>query len=118
MQLHESIDEAESRLSEKYNILLVIHMDPLNSNDEQVRETRRVLDGVLASFGEIESIHDFRVVGDSSKRNLIFDAVVDGDKIKTQRDEDDLRRRVGDALHMVEPRYNAVMNIDRSYVEF
>jgi cation diffusion facilitator family transporter len=117
MKLHESIDEAETQLSEKYNVLLVIHMDPLNNNDKQVRELRQTLLKAISSMDEITSIHDFRVVGDGNRKNLIFDAVVDNEKIKSRRDETELRRRINESLQALDSRCRAVVNIDRTYVE-
>ena len=117
MKLHESIDEAETQLSEKYNVLLVIHMDPLNNNDEQVRELKQTLMRAIGSMKEITSVHDFRVVGDGNRKNLIFDAVVDNDSIQTRRDEAELRKKITESLQSLDSRCRAVVNIDRNYVE-
>jgi cation diffusion facilitator family transporter len=116
-KLHESIDDAEKELSHKYGILLVIHMDPLNSDDYAVRAAKEELLEAIKPIGAIQSIHDFRLVGESPKMNLIFDAVVDNLKITSEQDESDLRREINLALKSIHPDYNAIVNIDRNYLQ-
>ena len=70
---HELIDEMERICLEKHNIHLVVHYDPVVTDDEElnalqslVRKTLRELDGKL-------SVHDFRMVRRSELNTLFFD---------------------------------------------
>lgn len=116
-KLHGSIDEAEKQLSEKYGILFVIHMDPLNNNDEEVKQAKNMLSQAIKPMKSIISIHDFRIVGNSNKKTLIFDAVVDNVEIASVQAEENLRLQINAALQSVNPHYNAVVNIDRNYLQ-
>lgn len=116
MELHETIDEAEKYIYEKYGVFIVIHMDPINSRDEHVREAQEDLEHALEGIPEVLSFHDFRIVGEGERKNLIFDIVVDSDRIVTPADEIRLRTRVIRALHDAHPQYQAVIEIDRSYL--
>lgn len=115
MMLHESIDEAEMQLSAKYDIELVIHMDPLNNDDQEVRSAREKLLAAIKPIDAIESIHDFRVVGAGVKKNLVFDAVVKSGALRHPKDAERLRAQINASLRAVCPQYNAVVNFDTDF---
>ena len=115
MDLHSSIDKAEKDIYEKYNILLVIHMDPFNSADSEVKTSKEALLGVLKSFKEISSIHDFRIEESGDRKDLVFDAVVT-DRIKTPEDEKRLIETVNQQIQKQGKQYNAIIHFDRSFV--
>lgn len=116
MELHETVDEAEKYISAKYGIFMVVHMDPLNSNDEHVKAARAALAEAMEPIKSIRSIHDFRLVGQGEKKNLIFDVVVDSNAVRTAADEDRLRAEINRSLHVKHPHYEAVVSIDKSFV--
>lgn len=75
-ELHDCIDNVEKRISSDLNIQCTIHMDPINVNDETIKELRAIAnEGVGKVDGRI-SIHDFRVVTGTTHTNLIFDIVL------------------------------------------
>ena len=74
--VHEEIDEAEKRVWQQTGVYLVIHMDPIDVNNEHINALREQVDGVLRGIDEQLSMHDFRVVDGERQINLIFDVVV------------------------------------------
>jgi len=116
VKIHEIIDRAEKEISEEFSIYLVIHMDPINTTDEEVKASRLELLGVLKSFSIIKSIHDFRIVGEGDHKNLIFDIVIDFNPKFSECDELKLEDDINQELKKSYPYYNAVMTIDRDYV--
>lgn len=116
VKIHEIIDTAEKEISEEFNLYLVIHMDPINTDDEDVNDSRLELLGVLDSFSVIKSIHDFRIVGEGEHKNLIFDAVIDFNPNFTDGDGLSLEADVNKELKKCYPNYNAVMTLDRDYL--
>ena len=70
--VHEEIDEAEKRVWQQTGVYLVIHMDPIDVNDEHINALREQVDGVLRGIDEKLSMHDFRVVDGERQINLIF----------------------------------------------
>lgn len=115
MELHESIDRAERELSEKYNFLLVIHMDPLNKNDETTKRVQGELIEAIRPLTAIHSIHDFRIVGHGEHLNLVFDAVVDNEIPATDAAAQQLVQKINELLQEKHPYYHAVVQIDRNY---
>ncbi|MBU3142471.1 cation diffusion facilitator family transporter [Clostridium sp. CF012] len=116
VEIHEIIDKAEKEISEEFDIHLVIHMDPINTDDEEVNACRIELLNVLKYFPIIKSIHDFRIVGSGEYKNLIFDAVMDFKPGFTADDESKLGEEINIELKKCCPEYNALMTLDRDYL--
>ena len=116
VKIHEIIDRAEKEISEEFDLYLVIHMDPINTDDEDVTACRLDLLKVLENFPIIKSIHDFRIVGEGEYKNLIFDVVVDFNPTFTECSEVKLEEEINKELKKCCPNYNAVMTLDRDYI--
>lgn len=107
---HEVIDEAETRIRQQTGVYAVIHMDPIDVNDEHVRTLREQVQGALAAIDKQLSMHDFRVVDGEKQINLVFDVVVpfsydsDGKRnlMTTMRNE----------IKKIDERYNLVVTFD------
>ncbi|MGH4124929.1 MAG: cation diffusion facilitator family transporter [Clostridium sp.] len=114
--IHEIIDKAEKEISDEFDIHIVIHMDPINTDDKEVNDCRIELLNVLSNFPIIKSIHDFRIVGSGEYKNLIFDAVIDFNRSFTSDDESKLGYEINNELKKCCPQYNALMTLDRDYL--
>ena len=76
MDCHDIIDNIERICHEKYNIHLVIHYDPIVTDDTELSRLRDVVNDILKSEDSRISIHDFRMVIGTDHTNLIFDMVL------------------------------------------
>ena len=61
-------------------LYLVIHIDPICIIEGEVKEAYEEILSLIKQYKYIESVHDFRVVGEGEVKNLIFDIVVDPSK--------------------------------------
>lgn len=116
MKIHDIIDEAEREISKKLNIYLVIHMDPICVETEEITEAREEVENILEDYPFVKSIHDFRIVGDDEKKNLIFDIVVNPGDIGKDISEDDLKKEIGKKIKKVHPQYKSIITVDREYI--
>lgn len=116
IQIHEIIDKAEKEISDKLSIYLVIHMDPINVDDEDIIETRRDLLEVLNDFPYVLSMHDFRVVGEGSIKNLIFDIVVDSKKKNKTLSDEIIKTEIIEMVKTKHPNYNCIITIDEDFL--
>jgi len=73
---HEIIDRIEREAMRRLGILLVIHMDPVETHDERVVEFKELVTSVLDGIDSRLTFHDFRMVDGVERINLIFDLVV------------------------------------------
>lgn len=109
--VHEVIDEAEKRVWQRTGVYLVIHMDPIDVNNEHVTALRAQVDGVLQEIDEKLSMHDFRVVDGARQINLIFDVVVPYSY--GENDKRELLMKIYDRLKAIDVRYDPVVTLDR-----
>ncbi|MDT8718703.1 cation transporter [Clostridium sp. 19966] len=115
VSIHNVIDRAEREISEKLNLILVIHMDPVNVDDKEVTNTRKQVSTILKKFESIKSIHDFRIVGEGETKNIIFDSVVNSSDITNHTGEIALKKDICTEVKKFHPNYNCVITIDRDF---
>ena len=111
---HERIDRIERDARKNLGTLLVIHMDPVETKDEQVLKAKVTVEEVVRKMDEAVSIHDFRMVDGKEQINLIFDMVVPHEYDKEKQIE--LKKYVREQLKEIDYRYQCVITTERSYV--
>ena len=112
-ELHDVIDQAEKELKEKLGCDAVIHMDPIATNDDEVKSVKQCVAELVKEINGDLSIHDFRMVKGPTHTNLIFDVVVPFQlKLSDREVADEITRRVREKWE----NYYAVIEIDHSYV--
>ena len=73
---HEIIDDLERECLKKHGVHLVIHYDPVVTNDPALDRMRALVAAILRVKDERLSIHDFRMVPGAGHTNLIFDVAM------------------------------------------
>ena len=111
---HEIIDRIEKEAVRDLNIFLLIHMDPIEINNEQLQAAKKKVEHVVKGIDEVLSIHDFRMVDGKHQINLIFDLVVPVSYDKEKRKEvcQIIRRK----MHELDLRYQCVIQVENSFV--
>lgn len=116
MKIHEIIDDAERTISNELNIYLVIHMDPICVTDIEIKSTFDEVNKIIKYNPLIKSMHDFRVVGEGEKKNLIFDIVVNSSNLKKIMSEEDLKNDIINSVKHIHPEYNCIITIDHDFL--
>ena len=70
---HEIIDDMERECLHSHNIHLVIHYDPVITNDPEINRLRDQCARFLTERDSRMTLHDFRIVRGAAHTNLIFD---------------------------------------------
>jgi len=109
---HDIIDNIERDMLNENNIHLVIHMDPIVTDDELTNTLRQQIGNIVTYIDPGLSMHDFRLVLGKTHSNLIFDIVIPPG-YKTSDDE--LRERIQKEVRLIDPNYHCVITIDRNY---
>ena len=73
---HELIDDMERECLQNHNIHLVIHYDPVVTDDPELDHMRESTSQLLQQLDEKLQLHDFRMVRGGSHTNLIFDVAL------------------------------------------
>lgn len=112
-ELHDKIDLIEKELKSRLSCEAVIHMDPLEVNNEKILEIKKTLvEKINETFPGV-SIHDFRMVQGPTHTNLIFDAVVPYGFGMTN---DEVKRGIEFLVSNNWNNYFAVVEVEQSYV--
>ncbi|MDR3304635.1 MAG: cation diffusion facilitator family transporter [Clostridiales Family XIII bacterium] len=110
---HSMVDRIEMEAKEKLGVLLVGHMDPIDTQNPKVAELRKLITGVLAEIDGARGMHDLRLVPGPDHINVIFDAVVAHEN--SAQTFDVIKEQVQAALTEKDPAYIAVVNSDLDY---
>lgn len=111
---HEIIDRIEREVSKKLKLFLVIHMDPVETRNQEVLEIKSKLERIVHALDANLSFHDFRVVNGEHQVNLIFDLVVPREY--SQEDADKVLHQVMALMQEQDPRYQCVITLDHSFI--
>lgn len=111
---HEIIDRIERDAIENLGIFLVVHMDPIEIEDEHVLNIQNATVALIQEIDPACSIHDFRVVDGKHQINLIFDLVVPRDYTKEKQNE--VERLLCEKLKEQDTRYEFVITVEHSFV--
>lgn len=111
--LHDAIDRAEMKLERQLNCDAVIHLDPIEVDNEEIMKRRKEVEALVKNIDQCLSIHDFRMVQGPTHINVIFDVVVPQDyKLKDK----EIRKQVCDLVKDNFENCFAVVKIEKSYI--
>lgn len=111
---HEVIDRIERDAIKNLGIFLVVHMDPIEIEDEHVLMIRNRTNQAIAEIDDSCTIHDFRVVDGQKQINLIFDLVVPREYDKEKQSE--VERSLCEKMKEQDERYEFVITVEHSFV--
>ena len=112
LKIHDTIDNAERDLKKKFDCEVVIHMDPIITDDKETNEIHQKLSSIVRLLDSRVTIHDFRMVKGSTHTNLIFDIVVPHQFRLT---DDQVVESLRQAVKALDARYEIVVNVDKAY---
>ena len=110
---HEIIDKIERDVKKDLNILLVIHMDPVEMRDEEVLSLREKTSRIVHALDPKLNFHDFRVLKENEQRNLIFDLVIPDSY--SEKDANRVMHQLVSLLHEMDEHVECIITLDRSF---
>ena len=106
---HEILDEIERQAKRDLHVDLVIHYDPIVTDDPEVTAVHTRVTQILRGIDPRLSIHDFRMVSGPHHANVIFDMVIPAEyEDKTAQ----LRREIEAQLQDGKKVYHLVITFD------
>ena len=110
MDCHELIDDMERECLRSHNVHLVIHYDPVITDDPELTRLKEKCAGLLHAHDPRLSLHDFRMVQGKRHMNLVFDVALPGD---LRGQEQQIRKSVEDTLNAEGPMvYHVIITYD------
>ena len=110
---HDLIDNIEKEFREQMNLEMVIHIDPVVTDDPEINELKEIALCIVREIDEKLTLHDFRAVKGPTHTNLIFDVVLPAEY---ETSEKKLKEDIDERLCAKRPDCFTVIVFDRSYV--
>ncbi len=112
LDCHEIIDDLERECLRSHNVHLVIHYDPIITDDPAMTALKAQVETLLQSRDPRLTLHDFRMVQGRRHMNLLFDVPLPNDLLPRQ---DALRQDIEEALNAQGPEtYHVKITFDNS----
>ena len=109
---HDIMDNIEQDFKNQMNINLVIHMDPIDTKDENTKELKDQAFRILQTIDPNLTFHDFRVVRGETHTNVLFDVVV---PIRYNISDNELKKIISSEFKEYDSKINVVLEIDKNY---
>ena len=108
---HDMIDMIERRLNSELGIHSNIHMDPIVTNDEEVKCMRAVVKSLVKEIDVRLDIHDFRFVRGTTHTNLIFDINA---PFELKMSDAEIKAEISRRIALYNSDYFTVTTVDRT----
>ncbi len=109
---HDIIDDIERDILNELKVHLVIHYDPIVTDDAELNHMRRLILHEIHDINPELSIHDFRMVRGPGHTNLIFDLVI---PYSMQEQQDKLKQHIDRRVQFEGKQYYTVITFDNKY---
>ena len=107
---HELIDDMERECLQSHNVHLVIHYDPVVTDDPELTRLREAVKSLLSIKDPRLTSHDFRMVPGEGHTNLIFDVAL---PLELRGQEADIKASLEHALAALDGKtYHCVITFD------
>lgn len=110
---HDLIDKIERDFRRELKLDLVIHMDPVDIDDQLTKELKQIVETMILELDYQLSIHDFRIIKKETKTNVLFDIVIPP---KYEILPNELKKIIIDKINKYDPSLEAIIKIDEFYL--
>ena len=110
---HDVIDQIERDFKNELDINLVIHLDPIVTNDPTTNQLKAQIELMAQSIDPRLTIHDFRMVAGPTRSNIIFDVTV---PIGFKLTANEVAHILDTHVKTLSPTYYTIITVDTNYV--
>jgi len=110
LDCHDLIDMLERQCLRQFGVHLVIHLDPVVTEDPELQRLKEESARLLKEFDGRLTLHDFRMIQGRKHMNLVFDVALPSD---LQGKEGRIRQGIEDILNLEGPlKYHVKITFD------
>lgn len=110
MESHDLMDRIERDFAENTDIVLIIHSDPVVTDDPEINLLKQKVTEMVTSIDERFRIHDFRAVKGVTHTNLIFDVAIPFD---TKLSAEEIKTRISQLVSAYDPTLFVVATVEK-----
>ena len=111
---HDLIDKIEQDFRITDNINLLIHLDPVDLQDEPMMILKEEVKLIIQNIDNELSFHDFRVVKTKNSKKIMFDLVVPP---QYKMSDDEIDEKIKTEIKKINPQLNLMITYDHNYFE-
>ena len=111
---HDIIDGIERDFLKDERLHMVVHYDPIVTDDPRVPALRTAVSAICRSIDPRMTIHDLRIVPGKTRVNVVFDCIM---PFEMKLSESEIRRRITSELEKEYPGYCCIATLEHSYTE-
>ncbi len=113
LKAHDVVDELERKIYEELKIMMTLHMDPVETDNQLVNTCREQMETILRELDPVLSLHDFRIVAGETHTNLIFDIMV---PYECRLSNEQIQKAIDERLKNENGTYYTVITFDRCFI--
>lgn len=110
---HDTMDNIEITIKEKYGVNLTVHMDPIDTKNEEIPYLKQHITNWLFELDEKISFHDLRIVYGPTHTNVLFDIVLD---FKSKIKKEDVSSFLMNKFNELDKKYRIVITFESNYL--
>jgi cation diffusion facilitator family transporter len=114
LKVHDEIDNIEKAVYNQFGALVTIHMDPIQTDNEEINELKKRVEKAIFEIDNNLSFHDFRVVIGPTHTNILFDIVV---PFKYTLCKDEIIEKLSEKIKDEGKQYYFVIEVDHKFVK-
>lgn len=109
---HDTLDEIERHVMQELRVHLVVHYDPIVTNDEELNRMKSLVEQEIAKIEPALTMHDFRMVRGVTHTNLIFDLVV---PFHMKGRESEFKKQIDQRVQFESQKYYTVITFESPF---
>ncbi len=109
---HDTLDEIERHALEELRVHLVVHYDPIVTNDAELNRMKKLVEQEIAQIEPALTLHDFRMVRGVTHTNLIFDLVV---PFSMKGRESEFKKQIDEKVQFENKKYYTVITFESPF---
>lgn len=110
MESHDLMDRIERDFAENTDIVLIIHSDPVVTDDPEINLLKQKVTEMVTSIDKRFRIHDFRAVKGVTHTNLIFDVAIPFD---AKLSAEEIKTRISQLVSEYDPTLFVVATVEK-----
>ena len=110
LECHDIIDDIERDCLQKHNVHLVIHYDPIVTDDGELNHMKALVMKTVRELDPRLSVHDFRMVRGPGHTNLIFDMMI---PFGMEKKESEIKNVIDTVVAQEPVKYYTVITFDQ-----
>ena len=114
LEVHDEIDNIEKEVYNKFGALLTIHMDPIQTDNEEINDLKKRVKEAIFEIDCSLSFHDFRVVIGPTHTNILFDLVV---PFKYKLCKEEIIKCLNEKIYDEGKKYYFVIEVEHRFVK-